>query len=496
MQRNKTKSIRFNFIMNLILTASSVIFPLITYPYVSRVLGVEMNGRLAFATATITNFSMFASLGIPTYGIRACAQVRDNKIELSKTVHELLGINLIATTATYVAFFAALVTVPTFQEEKELLLINSISLILNSIGVSWLYSALEKYSYITIRSIIFKIISVILMFAFVHKTGDYIVYAFITVFAAGGSNIMNFINMRKHVYIKPIGGYNVKRHIKPILFFLGSAVASSVYTSLDMVMLRFLSDSTQVGYYQAAVKIKTLLVTLVTSLGAVLMPRLSYYVKNNAKKEFQELTVKAINFVLIVASSMVIYFILFAPETILLLSGEEYLNAVMPMRIIMSSVMFIGASYVTGLQILIPMGKEKNMLISHLIASIINLISNFILIPIFKASGAAFSSTGAEFCVIVIQIIFLWKFIKPLLKKISFIKTFIALIFATIGVLITKEIVYNYMNLHTLFILIITAIVFFGLYLLMLLILKETFAIEVVTPIVKKIFKNSKSENT
>ena len=215
----KTKSVKFNFIMNMILTASSFIFPLITFPYVSRVLLVEGNGYVSFATSVLTYFTMFASLGIPSYGIRACAQVRDDRKELSKVTQELLIINIATTVLVSIDFVITLFTVPQFKEQQTLLWINGATLVLNAIGVNWLYSALEQYTYITVRSLIFKILSIILMFIFVRQQQDYIIYGAITVFAAGGSNILNFINMRKFISIKQVVKYNFKRHLKTIIYF-------------------------------------------------------------------------------------------------------------------------------------------------------------------------------------------------------------------------------------------------------------------------------------
>ena len=139
-------------IMNAILTMSSFIFPLITFPYASRVLLPSGTGKVAFANSVITYFTMFAQLGIPTYGIRACAKSRDDKIQLSKIVHELLCINIITCFCMYIAFIVMLFTVPRLNQDLSLFLIMGISIGLNAIGVEWLYKALEQYSYITIRS--------------------------------------------------------------------------------------------------------------------------------------------------------------------------------------------------------------------------------------------------------------------------------------------------------------------------------------------------------
>lgn len=217
----KIRSVKFNAVMNFIYTASAMVFPMVTFPYITRVLSVENNGKITFATSVITYLTMIASLGIPTYGIRACAKIRDDVQKLSKTVQELLLINIFTTVVSYAAFLVLLFTVPRFMENKVLLAIMSINMLLNVIGVNWLYSALEQYTYITVRSLIFKILSIVLMFLFVKESQDYIIYGAITVFATSASNILNFINIRKFVSLKRTPDkYEFRKHIKPIMIFL------------------------------------------------------------------------------------------------------------------------------------------------------------------------------------------------------------------------------------------------------------------------------------
>ena len=151
MNKNKDTSLKKNFIMNAILTMSQFIFPLISFPYVSRILLPEGTGKVSFAISVISYFAMFAQLGIPTYGIRACAKVRDEKTELTKTVQELVIINLGMSLIAYVALCGSVVLVPRLQQDKILFLIISTTILFNAIGMEWLYKALEQYSYITVR---------------------------------------------------------------------------------------------------------------------------------------------------------------------------------------------------------------------------------------------------------------------------------------------------------------------------------------------------------
>ena len=185
---NKVKihSVKFNALMNFILKISLYIFPIITFPYVTRVLQVDGIGQISFATSVVSYFVMLSSLGIPNYGIKACAIVRDDKKKLTKTVQELLAISLIVTVIAYVVFFVLLFAVPKFRAMKTLLIIDSMLLIFNALGVEWFYQAIEQYSYITIRNLIFKSASLILVFLLVRDQSDIYTYALITVIATSG----------------------------------------------------------------------------------------------------------------------------------------------------------------------------------------------------------------------------------------------------------------------------------------------------------------------
>ena len=277
-------SVAFNFVMNFILTTSSLVVPLITFPYVSRVLLPVGNGKVASATAIVSYLSMICMLGIPTYGIRVCAQVRDDKEKLSRTVQEILIINVVMMAAVYLAFGASLYLIPQFAEDRTLLVIMSSAILLNVIGVNWLYSALEEYAYITVVSLAFKVASVVLMFLFVRSQEDYLIYGGITILSNVGSYVLNFFRLGRYITLRPMGNYNLRRHLKPIGVFCAMTVATSIYTNLDVVMLKFISGDEQVGYYNVGVKVKTIVAGLVTSLGAVLLPRLSYYIEKGRQE--------------------------------------------------------------------------------------------------------------------------------------------------------------------------------------------------------------------
>ena len=471
----KIHSVKYNFIMNAILTVAGIIFPLITFPYISRVLLVEGRGKVAFATSVVTYFTMFASLGIPTYGVRACAIVRDNKEKLSKTVQELLIISGGTTLLTYIVFGISLFVIPEFAQERTLLLIVGLGIGLNTIGVQWLYNALEQYSYITTCSILFKVIGMILMFLLVKESSDYQIYGGVYVIASFGSYVLNFICLRKFVTFQKTGTYQFKQHLKHIMVFFAMSAGASIYLNLDVVMLRFLQSNEAVGYYNAGIKVKTVLVTCVTSLGTVLLPRLSYYIETADKKAFQLMVGKAFRFVFVAASAVTVYFSIFARESILLLSGEAFLPAVGPMMILMPTVLLIGLSNVTGIQILTPNGREREVMYSIWGGAILDFVLNLIVIPKFSANGAALSTLLAEGMVLLLQCWFLRDVLWSYIRQVQCWKIVIALAVASVMTIPVKI----WIDSGVFVTLLVSAIVFFGGYAVVLLLLKEPFVSEI-----------------
>ncbi len=487
----KVRSVKFNFIMNFILTASSFIFPILTFPYVSRILMSEGTGRVAFATSVIAYFSMFASLGIPSYGIRCCAQARGNKEKLTRTVHELLALNIITTVLVYVVFFLSLITVPKFAGEKTLLIVSSISVVLNTLGVSWLYQGLEQYSYITMCNLGCKVLSVIGMFMLIKSPDDYVIYAALTMLASGGSNVLNFIRLRKFIYLKPVGGYNIVRHLKPVLVFFATSVAISIYTNLDVVMLGFMKTDSDVGLYNASIKIKTVLTAFLTSLGGVMLPRLTACIKDGNKAEFNRLISKVFSFVFVVAVPLTLFFAIFSKDTIAFLSGADYMGAIPSMTILMPTVFLISLSNTTGIQMLVPMGRENAVMISVMAGAIVDFLLNLVFIPLFASAGAALSTLIAEVVVVAIQCIYLKDMLKPIVKTLRVYKSFIAIVPSAAVCLA----IYNFvdfssrlkLSLNAILRLGIGAVAFFGVYFVLLVILRDEFLLSAVKPVLKKL---------
>lgn len=480
----QNSSIKKNFMMNALLTMSSLVFPLITFPYVSRILLPSGTGKVSFATSVISYFAMFAQLGIPTYGIRACAKIRDDKQALTKTVQELFIINLVMSAVAYMVLFAAIAVTPRLQQDRTLFLIVSATILFNAIGMEWLYKALEQYTYITVRSIAFKFIALLAMFALIHQKSDYVIYGAISIFASSASNIFNFLHVHKYVSLKPVGNYNFRRHLKAVAVFFAMSCATTVYTHLDTVMLGFMTSDVDVGYYNAAVKIKSILVSIVTSLGVVLLPRASYYVEHGMMDEFYRITRKAINFVLLVATPMMVYFMLFAKEGIFFLSGQAYAGSIVPMQIIMPTLLLIGLTNIMGIQMLVPLGKEYIVLYSEIAGVVVDVILNALLIPTMASAGAAIGTLAAEAAVWLVQYIALRKTVNEAYRQVRYVPLMAAILLSGGLAWLVKG-----MGMGTFLTLCLSAAVFFGVYLAVLTVCKEPLVLDIEKQLLGKLKK-------
>ncbi len=423
------KSIKKNAIYSFIKSFMNLAFPVVTFPYASRILMPEGIGRVNFANSIVSYFTMLAGLGIGAYATRKAARIRQDKMALSKFSKEVFCINLVSTFISYILFFIALFCIPKFSEYRPLLLICSTTVIFTTIGIGWLYSALEEFRYITIRSIFFQFVSLVFLFLFVHTEEDYIQYALFGIISSVGSNICNLVYARKFIDFGIKAKLEFKPHLKPIFTFFGMSLVTSVYTMLDSTMLGFLSGDTEVGYYSAATKLNKMVLGILTAITGVLLPRLSLYVEKKDDSSFELLVEKAMSVVVLLGLPCTVGLILLAEPLVLLFSGAAYLPAVLPMQVISPIILIISVASLTGTQMLPAMNKEKIALASYCLGAATNVAVNYLLIPRYGALGAAIGTVGAEMVVTGFQIIILG---KSLLKK-SIMVNLLQSIVATVG---------------------------------------------------------------
>lgn len=392
------KSIKINSTLNIIYTLLQIIFPIITFPYASRVLGTVAIGKVNFSNTFISYFVLLASLGIPTYAVRECAKVKDDKNKLNSVYSELLCLNLIFTFMSYLCLIIV-VNIFNFDQYKQLIYLYSILILFTTLGVSWIFNVFEKYFYITIRSLIFQVISLILLFILVKNKNDYIIYAGLTILSNVGSNILNFKYSKKLVRFSLKSVNNIKRHIKPILIMFSAAIATTIYVNLDITILGIFKTADEVGLYTSATKINLAITTLISSVSTVLLPRLSYYVSKNDKKQYNYLIFKTVDFVMMLAIPISTGLFILSKDIIVLFSGIGFVNAFMQMRILALSIWCSRLNYIIAIQVFIPMGKEKYLFYSTVCGAISNCILNYLMIPKWGGNGAAITTVISELIV-------------------------------------------------------------------------------------------------
>lgn len=392
------QSVKVNYILNLINTGTQMLFPLITFPYVCRVIEADGIGQINFFQSIISYISLFTCLGIPMYAIREIARDRSDVVQMNRTAMEILLLHSMLTLVGYAIVAILCLTVPQIQVNIPLFLILSLTIFFTAIGCEWFYQGIEDFKYITIRGLIIKTVSVVLLFIFVKSKTDLLYYGCYTVFGVLGGNIFNFFRLRKYIHRKNIifSELHIKRHIKPVLKVFSFSVVTSIYLQLNTVLLGFLKNALAVGYFAAATKVIQMLLTMSACLGSVMMPRASHLIAENREDEFNRLIQKSYDFTLAIALPMTIGLIFCAPSLITALCGVKFEHSILPSQIIAPIILMVAISNVFGIQVLFPKGKINVVTLCCGIGAVADLILNLCLIPFFSYIGTSIAYLGAE----------------------------------------------------------------------------------------------------
>ena len=392
------QSVKVNYILNLINTGTQMLFPLITFPYVCRVIEADGIGQINFFQSIISYISLFTCLGIPMYAIREIARDRSDVVQMNRTAMEILLLHSMLTLVGYAIVAILCLTVPQIQVNIPLFLILSLTIFFTAIGCEWFYQGIEDFKYITIRGLIIKTVSVVLLFIFVKSKTDLLYYGCYTVFGVLGGNIFNFFRLRKYIHRENIifSELHIKRHIKPVLKVFSFSVVTSIYLQLNTVLLGFLKNALAVGYFAAATKVMQMLLTMSACLGSVMMPRASHLIAENKEDEFSRLIQKSYDFTLAIALPMTIGLIFCAPSLITALCGVKFEHSILPSQIIAPIILMVAISNVFGIQVLFPKGKINIVTLCCGIGAVADLILNLCLIPFFSYIGTSIAYLGAE----------------------------------------------------------------------------------------------------
>lgn len=314
----KNKSIKKNFIYNTILTSANIIFPLVTAQYLSYTLGAENIGKVNFATSFVNWFILISAFGIPRYGIREIARNRDNKKELSNTFWNLILIQSILSIIAIVLYLLVIFNVSRFESNLNIHLLMITMLILNVFSIDWFYQGIEEYSYITIRNIAFKIMSIVLIFIIVKSPEDYILYAKINIFGLCFNNILNYLNTKNYIY-KKIYKFEIVKYIKELKVYFITTIVVALYTQLDQLFIGYGCEQ-HLAFYLRSKTVQGIALSITNSIVTVLIPRSAYLIKNDYES-YKNVISKSINYIYIIGLPCVVGIFLLSKEIMLFLGG-------------------------------------------------------------------------------------------------------------------------------------------------------------------------------
>lgn len=394
-------SLRKNLVYSSILTTANYIFPFLTFPYISRVLGVTNIGICNFVDSIINYFIMLSMMGIGAVAIREISSKRKDKEALSKSFSSLLVLNGLSTLLFAAVLTCLIFTVPKIYTYKHLMFIGLFKVIFNLFLIEWFYTGMENFKYVTNRSIIIKIIYVASIFIFVRKSDDYTLYYLLTSLMIACNAIINIIYARYYVHFS-FHHINLSPYIKPFIIIGLYIILTSMYTTFNITYLGFSCGEKQVGYYTIATKLHTIILSLFSAFTNVMLPRMSATYSCQDKESFKMLLSKSVHVLVIFSVPIITYALIFSQDIIRLIAGNGYEGAIIPMTIIIPLIFIIGYEQIEIIQVLMPLKKDNYIFITACIGAIVGIIANFFLVEKLQSIGSAIVWVISEFTVLIV----------------------------------------------------------------------------------------------
>lgn len=405
-------SLKKNFVYQTGYQVLATVLPLITTPYINRVLGAEQLGTYTYVANIANYFTIFAMLGFNNYGSKMIAATKHNENELAHTFSSIRKLQCLMATVV-VAIYLLFVSL-CIPENKPLYLIESLWIINCFIDINWFFWGLEKVKLTVTRNLIIKLITLLGIFIFVKTRKDILIYAFILVIGTILSDVYLVSQVKKYVKGTRTTFYEMIIHIKPCIALFIPVVAMSIYQQMDKTMLGLLSTYEQVGYYSSADKIVNIPLGVITGLGTVSLPRIVSLISENKIMEYKKVVQKSISLVMFMCSAIAFGILAVSQEFVPLFFGKEFLPCVSLVSFLAFVIFFKAISTVLVNQILIPNDNEKYYIISVFIGAFINLILNYSLIRKFDAVGAVYATLVSELIVCFVQIFVCFKYLNVL----------------------------------------------------------------------------------
>ena len=390
------KSLSVNAILNILKQGCSILIPLVSYPYITRVLGSDGLGKYSFADSIVQYFAIFALLGIPTYAVREGARVREKTEKIRALAAELFTLSLLSGLISVGIYLLLVCTIPQLRAEKSLFLLLGTRIMTSVLGRDWINTIYEDFFYITVRYILFELVALSLIFLTVKEPDDYIKYAAIMLLGFCGPDIFNIFYTQRYVPMRAAPLSSVKKHVRPVLYLFSTTIAVNIYIHSDVTILGFMKTSGEVGVYALASKVYLAVKAVLNALIAVMIPRVSYYLGEDKQIEYETL-LRKLRWVLyaIVLPAIALTFVL-SHFIMSFLGGEEYLRGATTLRILCIALFFavFGSYYAQA--VLIPNREEKYFFHTTVASAIINIVLNLVMIPYLGMNGAAITTVLAE----------------------------------------------------------------------------------------------------
>ena len=401
----KKTSLTKNSILNVCKTSLSIIFPLITYPYVLRVIGVSNIGITTYISSILGFFSFFAMLGVSSYAVREGAGIRDSKTELELFTSQIFTINILSAVLSLIILAVTVILIPRFHPYSILFVILCCNVWMPAISLDWINSVYEDYVYLSVRSILVHIVSLACIFLFIKDESDFYTYIVLLIMPSAVEWLSNWVYCRRYVRIRTTLKPDLRKHLPKLFIFLFSALSVSIYVSFDNTMLGWMKGEYDVGLYTPPVKIYTIMKSLMVALYIVTVPRLALLHSKNRKDDFKQLYTSLCCTISVILIPAAIGLMCISKEVIRFFGGDEYMQSIPAMQILsMSLIAAILGGLITGC-LNIAVHREKENLVAAILAGIINCGLNVYFISKYSFIGAAFTTLIAELFVFLFSII-------------------------------------------------------------------------------------------
>lgn len=385
-----------NFAFNIIKTLSSILYPLITVPYISRVLTVSDVGMVNFVTSYADLFLIVATLGIPTFALREGVKLRNDKDRISEFLSSMFSFAFIIGIVIFFIYCLSLFLFNGFCGKQSIFLLYGIVILLNAFDVQYVFNIYEDFKYVTIRTIFIQIICLIVLFLMVKTPRDAYWYVITLLISKCGSSVVNFLYSKKYVTWKISFSQINKKYMYSIMTYFLISVASNIYLSADKVMLGFMCTSEIVGLYAAATKLIQMFRNVISTISTVCLPRAVHYYQEETMKEYRELIFSIINVILMITIPVGIGSCCIARNVIMLIFGEPYIKATVAFKILAFNCIVALINGILAYQILSPKKKEKIVCIATSAGCLINIILNAIYLPVYGQNAAATTTFVSE----------------------------------------------------------------------------------------------------